>query len=207
MSNHTFHENLSIDGLSLPVRTVHALNRAQITTLDQLQTLSIQELTQIRGIGKTGIQTVLALCEQYSIHLPLKPNPPFSQSSLLRFLSRKTIILFRKVNISTLEDIPMHSTEELVQWCDGNLFRASEIYKELELAGIPTHASKSPFIFEIRSLSPICISSLLWHGIDRIDQLMNMSEKELYEVRNLGKKRVEELLQFQKEHHDLLSVL
>ena len=150
--------------MALPIRTVNALNRAQITTLQQLQMLSIQELIQIRGIGEIGLQTLLSACEKYSIHIPL------------------------------------HSTEELVQWCEGNIFRAAKIYKELKSAGIATHSSGSPFLFEVPSFPAVSVSSLLWHGIYRIDQFLSMTEKELYHVRNLGKKRIDELLELKKEY-------
>lgn len=198
MCNYNLKNDLSIKELALPMRTVNALNRAQITTLQQLQMLSIQELIQIRGIGEIGLQTLLSACEKYSIHIPSKPA--FSHSSFIKLLSHKTIILFQKVNISTLEDVPLHSTEELVQWCEGNIFRAAKIYKELKSAGIATHSSGSPFLFEVPSFPAVSVSSLLWHGIYRIDQFLSMTEKELYHVRNLGKKRIDELLELKKEY-------
>ncbi len=193
---------MEIGGLPLPIRTVNALNRAKITTLDQLQTLSIQELTQIRGIGVIGIQALISICEQHSIHIPLEPTHSFSRSTFIRSLSHKTIILFHEINISTLEELPMHSTEELVQWCNGDIFRASKIYKELKSAGIATHPSHSPFLFEISSFPSSSISSLLWHGIYRMEDFLIMSEEDLYRVRNIGKKRVEQLLLFQNTYRN-----
>ncbi len=200
MSNYNLKNDLSIEELALPIRTVNALNRAQITTLQQLQMLSVQELTQMRGIGEIGLQILLSTCEKYSIHIPPTPKRSFSHSSFIKLLSHKTIILFQKVNISTLEDIPLHSTEELVQWCEGNVFHAAKIYKELKSAGIATHSSGSPFLFEISSFPAVSVSSLLWHGIYRIDQFLSMNEKELYHVRNLGKKRIDQLLELKKEY-------
>ena len=64
MCNYNLKNDLSIKELALPIRTVNALNRAQITTLQQLQMLSIQELIQIRGIGEIGLQALLSTCEK-----------------------------------------------------------------------------------------------------------------------------------------------
>ena len=94
MCNYNLKNDLSIKELALPIRTVNALNRAQITTLQQLQMLSIQELIQIRGIGEIGLQTLLSACEKYSIHIPSKPA--FPTLLLLSYYLTRLSYFFRK---------------------------------------------------------------------------------------------------------------
>lgn len=51
---------LRIDRLGLPTRVYNALIRAGVNTIEQLLSLSTDDLLQIRGIGKTAEQTIIA---------------------------------------------------------------------------------------------------------------------------------------------------
>lgn len=186
--------NSPITTLNLSPSVFRALNFAGITTIQQLQDLSLKEIGNIRRIGTKGLDEIRQRCTSSGIFLREKPLDYFPDCARKQQLSDKTLLLLYHARISSLESLSSLSTEDLFLWCNGKIDNIMAIYQEFLSVNIRLRPGNPPFIFEYLSLSSASLNALHRSRIYRISELQEASPKELLSVRGIGVKRIEEIL-------------
>ena len=87
--------NVTIVELDLSTRAFNCLIKANITTLEQLSQLSIEELTKIRNLGRKSMEEILEKLKEYGI--TLKENCKLSQNS-------DSVVAHEQTDVQSAED-------------------------------------------------------------------------------------------------------
>jgi len=170
--------------LDLSVRSYNCLRRAGIDTVEKLIKISEKELFEVRNLGRNGFEEVVKKIKEIKEHqqTPLE----------ILDLSVKSSAQLIEMGINTVEKFLKISSEQLIKIKTIDINCYEEIINKIkEIKGIKEH-QQTPL--EILDLSVRSYNCLCRAGIDTVEKLIQRSEKELFEVRNLGRNGFEEVV-------------
>ncbi len=143
---------VSLGDLLKNPRLSDSLARARITTLDQLTERSREEVSEIRGIGPSGLRQLEAILEQHSCHFSERASRFVSQYYLtgaepeqvkrashlgkLEGLDMRIRGILWDAGITTVENLIVHTPEQLGSMRGLGHRRVNQIQESLKKIGL-----------------------------------------------------------------------
>ena len=179
------------------------LRKAEITTVDQLESKVPEQLLKIPNFGEISLGALIEEMESkgYSLSKDLR-DIFFKEGRRRTSLQSKILNVLRWANITTMDQLTSKTEEEISKLIGGR--GLTEIKTELEKNGkslsssssIPSNLIEDIFFTEEGSRTAIqkkIMNALRSEDITTIDQLMEMSEEQILKVHDLGEASVKAL--------------
>lgn len=173
-NTNSIYKDMPIENLELSVRAFNCLKRAGIDALGDLLLRTEEDLIKIRNLGKKPFEEILQKLN--SRGLSLSPNDSVKEQKLFDFKTSAIMPI-------EFEALLLFLTQEEID-------EFNERFRKEEKA---VNTISEMWIEEL-GLSVRSFNCLKRAGIDSVEDLVKMTEEELFKIRNLGKKSAYEVL-------------
>lgn len=211
-------KEILIDDLELSVRTYNCLKRAGINKLgDLVDKLPDDGLMKIRNLGRKSLEEILTVLKKYNLILgtssqeretevekkPTNSLPTLEELCDQQEIGVRTYNCLRRAGITTLEEVAEKTYEDMLRVRNLGRRCLDEVIRVLDQYGLKLKEPEKPELdanlaemsLEDMELSVRSYNCLRRAGVNKLQDIIDLSGEDFIKVRNLGLKSAQEIVE------------